>query len=78
MFSKKSSSVGSGENACKSPQRVLERSNVQQIDLKQISRLGSINIDWAAQVMNLPNIAGLNILDGIIVLNLSASAVQTL
>ncbi len=70
MISKETSTVFFGKDSSKTPFVTLKGSNFEDIDDKDISRLSSINPNWAAQNVNNLEIDVSNILGIIIIFNL--------
>lgn len=66
------------EDAREAPGMILERLNVLDLDKEHITRLGSFNLEWTRQVVNLGQVDVLDIVGTVVVLDLPSCPIETL
>src|SRR5690348_666938 len=76
MVDEKTAAVFLGEDAGKTPGRVGQIADVEEIDDHQIARFGSLDAKWSAQIMHFRQIDVANIVGAVVGCDLAARPVE--
>ena len=78
VFGQESAAVGLGEQAGEAPLGLLEHADVEDVHDQQVTRLRAVNADGAGQIVDLGEIDHVDVVGGVVVLDLAAGPVDAL